>query len=592
MFLRATTRKKDGKEHRYYSVVENKRLTGGRVLQRHVLYLGEINSSQELAWRRSIEVLDEGTRAARTLALFPEDRSEGVVPDESIVRLKLGQLRLERPRQWGACWLTLRLWQQLGLDEFWGERLQPSRKGTRFDQVLFVLVAYRLLSPGSEWRLHRHWFERSALADLLGADAALADIHTLYACHDRLLDHKQAVFDHLVGRWRDLFNVSFDVLLYDLTSTYFEIDPPLSDEDERQFGYSRDHRPDCVQVVIALIVTPEGFPLAYQVLAGNTRDCTTLKDFLSRIERQYGKARRCWLMDRGIPTEEVLAQMRTSAPPVQYVVGTPKGRLTALERSLLEKPWVKAREDVRVKLLAQDQELYVFAESRDRIAKERGMRRRQLKWLWKRLKEIAAMKKLTREELLMKLGAAQSKAPAAWRLVTVEPAVQGASFGFWLNRKKLREARRREGRYLLRTNLTESDPAKLWEYYLQLVAVEEAFKTLKGDLAIRPIYHQREKRIEAHILIAFLAYCLHVTLGYRLKNLAPGLTPRSVLEKFSAVQMIDVHVPTTDGRELTLTRYTQPEPELKLLLGKLQIALPPQPPPKITAAQAASATPV
>ena len=345
-------------------------------------------------------------------------------------------------------------------------------------------------------------------------------------------------------------------------------------------------------MVIALIVTPEGFPLAYEVLAGNTRDCTTLKDFLSRIERQYGKARRCWLMDRGIPTEEVLAQMRTSDPPVQYVVGTPKGRLTALERSLLEKPWVKAREDVRVKLLAQDQELYVFAESRDRIAKERGMRRRQLKWLWKRLKEIAAMKKLTREELLMKLGAAQSKAPAAWRLVTVEPAVQGASFGFWLNRKKLREARRREGRYLLRTNLTESDPAKLWEYYLQLVAVEEAFKTLKGDLAIRPIYHQREKRIEAHILIAFLAYCLHVTLGYRLKNLAPGLTPRSVLEKFSAVQMIDVHVPTTDGRELTLTRYTQPEPELKLLLGKLQIALPPQPPPKITAAQAASATPV
>jgi transposase len=591
MFLRATTRKKDGKLHRYFSVVENKRVHGGHVVQRHVLYLGEINSSQELAWRKSIEVLEEGDHSPRTLSLFPEDHCGGVLPDESVVRLRLAQLRLERPRQWGGCWLTLQLWRELELDEFWAERLLPSRKGTRWDEVLLILVVYRLLSPGSEWRLHREWYGRSALADLLGMDRVI-DEHALYDCHDLLLKHKTALFDHLVGRWRDLFNVSFDVLLYDLTSTYFEIDPPLSDEDKRQFGYSRDHRPDCVQVVIALIVTPEGFPLAYEVLAGNTRDCTTLKDFLSRIERQYGKARRCWLMDRGIPTEEVLAQMRTSDPPVQYVVGTPKGRLTALERSLLEKPWVKAREDVRVKLLAQDQELYVFAESRDRIAKERGMRRRQLKWLWKRLKEIAAMKKLTREELLMKLGAAQSKAPAAWRLVTVEPAVQGASFGFWLNRKKLREARRREGRYLLRTNLTESDPAKLWEYYLQLVAVEEAFKTLKGDLAIRPIYHQREKRIEAHILIAFLAYCLHVTLGYRLKNLAPGLTPRSVLEKFSAVQMIDVHVPTTDGRELTLTRYTQPEPELKLLLGKLQIALPPQPPPKITAAQAASATPV
>jgi len=371
-----------------------------------------------------------------------------------------------------------------------------------------------------------------------------------------------------------------------------QIDPPLSEEDKRQFGYSRDHRPDCVQVVIALIITPEGFPLAYEVLAGNTADKTTLRDFLARIERQYGKARRIWLCDRGIPTEEVLQEMRTSDPPVQYLVGTPKGRLTALERALLTKPWVKAREDVRVKLLAQDQELYVFAESRDRIAKERSMRRRQLKWLWRRLKELGAMRKLTREELLMKLGAAQSKAPAAWRLVTVEPAVQGASFGFWLNRKKLREARRREGRYLLRTNLTESDPAKLWEYYLQLVAVEEAFKTLKGDLAIRPIYHQREWRIEAHIFIAFLAYCLHVTLGHRLKNLAPGLTTRSVLEKFSTVQMIDVHVPTTDARELTLTRYTQPGPELKLLLERLRIALPPQPPPKITAVQAASPTPV
>src|ERR1017187_10513312 len=213
----------------------------------------------------------------------------------------------------------------------------------------------------------------------------------------------------------------------------------------------------------------------------------------------------------------------------------------------LEKPWQQARPDVRVKLLAQDAELYVFAESRDRIAKERGMRRRQLKWLWRRLKQLSTMANLTREGLLMKLGAAQSKAPAAWRLVPLEMAVQGASFGYWLNRKKLREARRREGRYLLRPNLTESDPAKLWEYYLQLVAVEEAFKTLKGDLSIRPIFHQYERRIEAHILIAFLAYCLHVTLGHRLKHLAPGLTTRSALEKFSAVQMIDVHIPTNDG---------------------------------------------
>ena len=591
MFLRATIRKKDGKDHTYYSVVENKRLSDGRVVQRHVLYLGEINSSQQLAWRKSIEVLDEERpQAPRTIALFPEDRCESVVDDGDVVRLRLWQLRLERPRQWGGCWLAIELWRQLGLDAFWGSRLPPSRKGTLWDEVLLILVVYRLLSPGSEWRLHRQWYGRSALADLLDADEVI-DSHALYECHALLLEHKAALFDHLVCRWRELFDVSFDVLLYDLTSTYFEIDPPLSEEDKRQHGYSRDHRPDCVQVVIALVVTPQGFPLAYEVLAGNTADNTTLKDFLAKIERQYGKARRIWLMDRGVPTDEVLEQMRKSDPPVQYLVGTPKGRLTALERPLLEKPWKQARPDVRVKLLPQDEELYVFAESRDRIAKERSMRRRQLKWLWARLKKLSTMK-LTRDALLMKLGAAQNKAPAAWRLITTEIAIDGASFGFWLNRKRLREVRRREGRYLLRTNLTESDPAKLWEYYLQLVAVEEAFKTLKGDLAIRPIYHQREDRIEAHIFIAFLAYCLHVTLGHRLKHLAPGLTARSVLEKFSAVQMIDVRIPTSDGRELALTRYTQPEPDLKLLLDRLKLVLPAQPPPKITAAQAATATPV
>lgn len=590
MFLRATTRKKDGKEHRYFSIVENKRVSGGRVVQRHVLYLGEINSSQEFAWRRSIEVLDETTRAARTLALFPEDRCEAVADDASVVRLRLAQLRLERPRQWGACWLALRLWQELGLDRFWSARLAPTRKGTRFDQVLAVLVVYRLLSPGSEWRLHRHWFEHSALADLLGVDSAAADIHALYACHDRLLEHKEALFDHLVNRWRDLFNVSFDVLLYDLTSTYFEADPPFEDDDKRRHGYSRDHRPDCVQVVIALVVTPQGFPLAYEVLAGNTAESTTLKEFLARIERQYGKARRVWCMDRGIPTEEVLAQMRAAEPPVQYLVGTPKGRLTRFEQALLEQPWRQARPEVKVKLLAQDDELYVFAESRDRVAKERAMRRRQLKWLWARLKTLSTMD-LTRDALLMKLGAAKSKTPTAWRLIDIAVAEERAgSFSYRLNRQKLKQIRRREGRYLLRTNLTEDDPAKLWQFYLQLVEVEAAFKTLKGDLAIRPVFHQAEPRIEAHIFIAFLAYCLHVTLGQQLKALAPGLTARSVLEKFATVQMIDVYVPTTDGRELSFTRYTQPQPELKLLLDKLKLTLPPQSPPRISAAQAAAAT--
>ena len=591
MFLRHKIRKKDGKEHRYYSVVENKRVGRGRVVQRHVLYLGEINDTQERVWRKSIEVLEDGAAAPRTLSLFPEDRCEGLLPDDSIVRLKLSQVRLCRPRAWGACWLALTLWRELQLDRFWSERLSTSRKGTRWDQVLIVLVAYRLLAPGSEWRLHREWFGRSALVDLLGENAGLAEIHKLYACHDQLLLHKQAVFDHLVGRWRDLFNASFDVLLYDLTSTYFESDPPFAEGDKRRYGYSRDHRGDCVQVVIALVVTPEGLPLAYEVLARNTSDKTTLRGFLDRIERQYGKARRIWLMDRGIPTEEVLAEMRAADPPVQYLVGTPKGRLSRLEKDLIGKPWQEVRPGVHVKLLPQDGELYVFAESIDRVAKERAMRRRQLKWLWARLKQIAAMK-LSREELLMKLGAARKQARTAWRLVAIEVAANSAEFSYQLDRTKLRQRRRREGRYLLRTNLTEHDPAKLWSYYLQLVTVEEAFKTLKGDLAIRPIFHQQEARIEAHVFIAFLAYCLHVTLARRLHALAPGLTPRAVFEKFAAVQMIDVHVPTTDGRELVLTRYTQPEPELALLLEQLKLDLPAQPLPKINAKTGRSAIPV
>jgi hypothetical protein len=583
MFLRAKIRRKDGKEHRTFSIVENRRVAGGRVVQRHVLYLGEINDTQELAWRKSIEAFEDGGRRPRTLSLFPEDRCEGLIDDGSIVRLKLKQLRLCRPRSFGACWLALTLWRELGLDRFFGAKLPASRKGTPWDQVLFVLVAYRLLSPGSEWRLHRQWFDRSALADLLGADERLAEISTLYRCHDLLLPHKQAVFDHLVGRWRDLFNASFEVLLYDLTSTYFESDPPFPEGDKRRHGYSRDHRPDCVQVIIALVITPEGLPLAYEVLPGNTSDKTTLRVFLERIEGQYGKAKRIWLMDRGVPTEEVLAEMRTSDPPVQYLVGTPKGRLTRLEKDLIERPWQEAKPGVKVKLLPQDGELYVFAESRDRVAKERAMRRRQLKWLWARLKQLSAMT-LSRQELLMKLGAARERAHTAWRLIAIDLAEHEASFSFTLDRIKLRQARRREGRYLLRTNLTEDDPAKLWSYYLQLVRVEEAFKNLKGDLAIRPIFHQLETRVEAHIFIAFLAYCLHATLARRLSALAPGLTPRSVLEKFAAMQMIDVAIPTTDGRELQLTRYTEPDPDLRLLLETLKLELPTQPPPKITAA--------
>jgi len=504
------------------------------------------------------------------------------VADADIVRIRLSQLSLHHPRQWGGCWLAAQLWEQLGLDRFWAECLPPSRKGTRWDWVLQVLVSYRLLDPGSEWRLYRHWFEHSAMADLLGADLELAQIHKLYECHERLLEHKQGLFTHLTGRWKDLFNARFEVLLYDLTSTYFESDPPFGEADKRRHGYSRDKRPDCVQVVIALIVTPEGFPLAYEVLAGNTSDKTTLVDFLKKIEEQYGKAERIWVMDRGIPTEKILEQMRAADPPVQYLVGTPRGRLSQYEQKLTQLPWQVAREGVSVKLLAEGSELYVLAESKDRVNKERAMRRRQLKGLWKRLKKLREMK-LTRDVLLKKLGAALHDYPVAARLVDAAVPPRAAKLTFTLRKDKLRQIRKREGRYLLRTNITGGRSAEeLWQFYIQLTEVEAAFKNLKDDLALRPIYHQLEHRIEAHIFISFLAYCLHLTLRRRLRDLAPGLTPRSVLEKFATIQMLDVHLPTTDERTVILSRYTHPETDVQLLLQRLKLELPAQPPPKIT----------
>jgi Transposase DDE domain len=421
MYLRFARRIKDGKEHRYWSIVESKRCTGGKVVQRPVLYLGEINDDQREAWCRVIEALDQDDQKYRQMALFPADRR---VPDHAKgygVQVRLERMELLRPRQWGACWLACQLYEQLELDRFWAPRLPNSREGTSWQHILQTLVCYRLIDPGSEWRLHRQWFEQSAMGDLLGGDYSLVAKNSLYRCLDKLLAHKTALFSHLRQRWEDLFGAKFEILLYDLTSVYFESDPPENEEDKRRFGYSRDKRQDCVQVVIALIVTPDGFPLAYEVLPGNTKDNATLRPFLNNIEAQYGKAQRIWVMDRGIPTEQVLNEMRQSNPPIHYLVGTPKGRLTKLERDLLSLPWQEVRQGIEVKLLAQDAELYVLAKSRDRVLKERAIRRRKLKWLWARLKEISKME-LGRDELLMKLGAARAKVPAAWRLVDVEVA--------------------------------------------------------------------------------------------------------------------------------------------------------------------------
>jgi transposase len=582
MFLRCHTRMKDGKEHRYYSIEESRRLQSGRVVQRRVLYLGEINDSQQAAWRKTLEVFDEHEQRYQTLSLFAEDRP---VPREAIdsLRVKLSEMQLRRARPYGNCWLACELWQQLELDRFWEEKLGRGREEVSWAQVLQLLVVNRLIDPGSEFRLHRHWFDQSAMDVLLGVDFAVAEKDRLYRCLDRMVEHKQNLFRHLEQRWKNLFDTQFDVLLYDLTSTYVEGEAEQNPKARR--GYSRDGRPDCKQVIVALVITPEGFPLAYEVMDGNTSDKTTLRGFLSKIETLYGKARRVWLMDRGIPTEAILAEMRDPERQVFYLVGTSKARVNKYEKHWLDLPWRKVRDSVQVKLFSRDGELYVLAKSEGRQQKEIAIRRKKLARL---LRKLRAMRRSCpkRDPLLMRVGAAKTEAGRAFGFVKIHLPQAGqevtrASFTFAVDKTKLKDAELRDGHYLLRTNLVAEDPAVLWDRYIQLTQIEAAFKCLKSDLGIRPIYHQLEHRVEAHILVAFLAYCLSVTLKRRLQEHAPGLTPRAVLDKLAAIQMIDVSFPTTDGRRLTMPRYTEPEPDLALLLHQLQLTLPGQPPPRI-----------
>ena len=385
-------------------------------------------------------------------------------------------------------------------------------------------------------------------------------------------------------RWDTLFGARYEVLPYDLTSTCFESDAPFAGK--RQFGCSRDQRSDCVQAVIALIVTPDGFPVAYEVMPGNTSDKTAWLDFMHKIEAQHGRSERVRVMDRGIPAEETLQVMRTDPSGVRYLAGTPKGRLSKLEQSFLNRPWQSVRDSLQVKLHPAEggEEAYLLVRSEGRILKERSMRRRRLKKLWKRLHELQNQTS-SRDQLQRKLGAARKEAGRAWHLVEIEVAPddgqQPGSFTFHLRREKLRQAIRREGRYLLRSNLTDTDPAELRKQYMQLSEVEQAFKELEHGLSIRPICHQTEKRIEAPIFLSFIAYCLHATLKNLAKRQASGLTPRELIEKFATMQMVDVHLSTSDGRCLVMSRYTQPNQDHQLLLYQLGLKLPDQPRPRL-----------
>lgn len=588
MFLRCHSRKKNGKRHRYWSVVESRRVEGCRPAQRQVLYLGEINDSQERGWRKTIEVFDEEKDCHRQVSLFPSDRP---IPENEAQALsvKLTEMRLLRPRSFGDCWLGCVLWEQLGLAEFWCEKLGSDRGGVPWAKVIQLLAVNRLCDPGTEFAVHRRWFLNSAMDELLGVDFAVAAKDRLYRCLDRILEHQDELCRFLVQRWRTLFDARFDVLLYDLTSTYFE--GSCQEIPKARHGYSRDGRPDCRQVVIALVVTTDGLPLAYEVMPGNTSDKTTLKDFLARIQGMYGKARRVWVMDRGIPTEATLERMRQEE--VAYLVGTPRSLLSRLEKDLVDKPWETVHEQMRVKLLEREGELYVLAQSDARQRKENAMRRRKLKALVHGLNRLKR-RRLERDQLLRKVAVLRKEAGRVASFVKVrEPArdepVNRRTFLCTFDRAAWKTAMQRDGCYNLRGHVPwedlpkgmEKQAAVLWDWYMQLVQVEEAFKTFKSDLDLRPIHHQIEKRVEGHILVAFLGYCLSVTLRMKLRYAAPGLTSRAVLQSLSSIQMVQVQIPTTDGRELVLPRHTEPEAEQLMILEKLKLTLPPQPPPRI-----------
>jgi transposase len=591
MFLRSTNRKKDGKDHRYFSIVENRRVSAGKTVQRTVLYLGEINDQQQAGWRKTLEVFDEQEQRYTGLSLFPDDRE---MPPDALdsVQVKLSGLELRRPRLFGHCWLACELWQQLGLDEFWQTHLPEAREAVSWEKVLRLLVVNRLLDPGSEFRVHRQWFVDSAMDELLQTDFTVAEKDRLYRCLDRILAYKQELFVWLKQKWADLFAADFEVLLYDLTSTYFEGEMEQNRKAKR--GYSRDGRGDCLQLVIALVITPDGFPLAYEVMNGNTSDRTTLPAFLKKIENTYGKARRVWVMDRGIPSEAQLKDMRAPERQTFYLVGTPKGKINQHERKWLDLPWQKVRDAVEVKLYEHEGELYVLAKSQGRQAKEIAIRRKRLARL---LRKLRVMRKSLpkRDQLLLRIGAAKKEAGRAFGFVTIrlpqkDQAVTRETFSFQLDKARLKAAQQRDGHYLLRSNLTSQDPAVLWTRYIQLTQIESVFRSLKSELGIRPIFHQLEHRADAHVLIAFLAYCLQVTLKNRLLIHASGLTPSAVFEKLATIQMVEVWIPMLDSRWLVLPRHTQPEKDVQAVLDQLRMTLPSQPPPRIKASEIAPLT--
>jgi transposase len=578
MFLKAHERCKDGKRHVYYSLTESLRVSRKRVVQRTVLHLGELNTTQVERWQRTIEAVQEDGQRQQ-LRLFTDREGQGPVAAQDVAEVILSSLVVRRPRRFGDCWIGCKLWEELGLRDFWEQALGQERGQVPWAKVVELLAVNRLCAPRSELFIHEKWFPQTAMDLLLDCNAAVAEKDRLYRALDRMAAHKAELEQHLAGKWRDLFGASFDVLLYDLTSTYFEGNAEEVDKAAR--GYSRDHRPDCPQLVIAIVVTPEGFPLSYEVFAGDRADVTTLEQMLEEVEARHGRARRIWIFDRGIVSEANLQRLRDGGG--QYVVGTPRHQLEAYEQELLEGSWTQINESVQVQLIEREQETYVLARSVDRARKEEAMRWRQIRGL---MRDLIKLRRFLRkgmlvnpDKVLMRLGRLSERWPRAWQYVTAEWK-EGRLTWRW-DRPGLRMAQHRDGAYLLRTNLMDKSPEALWRMSVQLTEVEAVFRALKSDLAIRPIWHWVGPRVEAHVMVAFLGYCLWVCLKQKLKAVGPALSPWQLLDQFGRILQVEVWFKLKAGGAICLPRVTQPESAQALLLHQMGWALTEQPPPRI-----------
>ncbi|AQQ10246.1 Transposase [Sedimentisphaera cyanobacteriorum] len=579
MYLKKHKRKKNGKINSYYSIAEKRKVSRGRYVEKMVLYLGEISDSQKKSWQRSIEIINEDNKPVRK-SLFAFDQDNHTHHDIDTIPVKLSKMKLNNPRTFGDCWLGCEIWDMLGLDTFWSERIDTAKSPVDYSKVVKLLTVNRLIKPGAEFYVHRHWFTQTAMDVLLGCEFDVAEKNRLYRCLDRILPYKEELCSYLKDTWQMMFNLEYDILLYDITSTYFE--GLCKSNPKAKFGHSKDRRGDCRQILIALVVTPEGFPINYEILAGNTSERTTLKPLLNKIESKYGKAGRLWLMDRGIPTEAVLEYMRDNG--IDYLVGTPRKLLDEFQEELSVKSWFDVNGSVRIKHIAKDDECYILARSKERMAKERAMRKRKLRNYLEGLEKLKKCR--SRDVFMQRLGKLKHQAGSCRKCVTLtiprnKERIEKGEFDYKFEASKYKEMIYRDGTYFLRTNQSGKDGAALWKEYMLQCNVEQAFRELKSDLGIRPVYHHKQDRVEAHVFVAFMSYCLQVTLRHKLRASACGMTAQAALAAMSRIQMLDVSFETQDSRTLLMQRYTEPEDEHKLLLQKLKIELPPQKPPKI-----------